>query len=279
MVAVTCIEAPQIPEKFLQNLPGMGELQLLRDSLDELPRPSEYILKLLNSMAPALAPINSLLRVLDVLVAITNCVKSIPEAIFSFNPEPVFNCLSELFQALAALAPLVPPLSYIRMVVDIVSNLRFLVEDIVQTIGLIDAEITRIANVIAKAQATNDANLVQIGNCAMNDINQGVGGIMQILEGVTKFMKIVTNILEFMAAVIPGDAGEDIQKIVDEINGVDEELNQIDLTGLPPLQYILDALMLLRNVLLFIESWGKAILGLQFIREDFQPPELVNPGT
>lgn len=261
MATLVCVEMPDIPDKLEVTMPGIGVLQLINDKIDGVPRPSQYVLKAMNSLSPALGPVYTFIRILDVVIAITNCQKAIPNAIMTLNPSKIFECIEKLIQAFANLIPLIPPLTYVRMVLDIVVALRVLVDDLLSTLVEIDKEISRISNMLANAVDNDDTVALQIGECAKKNLNQNVAGLMQIIEVIVKILTVLMNLMDTFSSLLPAPAQEKIDGLKKQILGIDVNVSASDF---PPVSGLKDGLFIIRNVLQAIEQVGKAILGLQF---------------
>jgi hypothetical protein len=277
VATVACIQPPPIPPTNSVNLPGMGELTFIRDSLTDLPRPSTLILRALNSVSPATAPFYTILRVLDVIQAIINCQKAIKDAVTQLNPGPIFGCFEKLFKAFAALLPLFPPISYVRMVVDIIVLLRLLLDDIISVFGLLDQKVTQAKAIIQRGYDTGDANLVQIGNCSMEDLNAQTAGIMQIFEVIGKLLSVFISLLELMAEVLPEPAKKKIEDTKKMVTDFQDQVGDLDPGAVPPLGQLVALLTELRNILVYIEAVGRAICGLPGSFSQLQQLVLENP--
>lgn len=261
MATLVCINLGNLPAKLDITMPGMGVLQLINDKIDGIPRPSEYVLKGLNALMPAMAPIYTIIKVLDVIVALTNCIKAIPMAIVTLNPSKIFECVEKLIEAFAALVPMIPPLAYVRMIVDIVVAIRTLVDDLLNVLVEIDKEISRITNLLANAIDNDDTVAVAIGECAKENLNKNVAGLIEIFTVVGKLMAIVFNILETIAVLLPPAAQDEFSRAKESILGIDVNVGASDF---PPISAMKDGLFTLRTVLQTIEQVGKSILGLRF---------------
>jgi len=251
MAVVLCIPAPNLSATLRVTLPGMGELTFLQQAIDAIPRPSSYVIQALNAMSPALAPVYMLIRVLDVIIAIQNCITALPKAIAMLNP---------------------------ALVVDIVAAIRMLVEDMISVIGLIDQQVSRIKAAINEAYQLDDSLLLQIGECAKEDLKQNTAGLMQVLEAISKLMTALLGMLQIMAAVLPGPAGNKINKMVEDVAGFQSDIDSLaDPSDFPPLGGMLAALTTFRDILVGIETLGKAILGLPMTLNPLAIPQLANP--
>lgn len=263
MAAVVCVKLPEIPDKFTLTMPGMGELAYLRDSIESMPRPSSLLLKFLNSLAPALAPINNIIKLVDMIQAIIACINAVPKCFMTLSPGPLIKCFEKLFKALAALIALVPPMPYIRMVVDIVVLIRYLVDDILSVFSIIDKEISKIKQVLEDAQRTQDDTLLEIGECAKENLNQEMAGIMQVIQLIGKLTGLIFTIMETISTLIPG-MDQKVEEWKEAMGAATDSLGSADATGFIPLGPIITALTTIRNILIVIEQFGKAICGLSF---------------
>lgn len=276
MAYAVCVELPEIEIAPAVNMPGIGELTFIRDTLADMPRISDQVFKLLNVMSPALAPVYSLIRVLDIIIAIIDCVKAIPKSL-PFNPQPLIECFTNLFEALSALVALLPPFAYIRLIVDIVALIRAVVDDMLDVFAVIDREVSQIKATIDRAMADNDTILLQIGDCAKDNLEKTTAGILQVFEAVAKIILVAISILDIIASVIPGPISDRISEWRNALSDIQGSLATSSPTGYPPLQDFVDLLVAVRTVLISIEQFGKAILGLDFTVPDFTVPTLENP--
>lgn len=261
MATLVCITAPNLPDKLEITMPGMGVLELINDKIDGIPRPSEYILKGLNAISPALAPVYMLIRVLDVVVAITNCVKAIPTSIITLNPSGIFDCIEKLVESFAKLLPLIPPLAYVKMIVDIVVALRVLVDDLLSTLVAIDVEISRVANLIANAADNDDSVAYAIGECARENLNRNTAGLLEVLSVFGKMMTLIFNTMETFAPLLGSSTYNKLVKARQAFADIDVNVGASDWT---PIGQLKDALFAIRFALQTVEQIGKAVLGLQF---------------
>ena len=276
-MAVACIRLPDVPSAYELTLPGMGTLSYLQDTLESVPRPSSMLLKFLNSMSPALGWVNNVIRIVDMVQAITNCINSIPRCFMTLSPGPLIQCFEKLFQALAALIQLVPPMPYIRMIVDIVVLVRYLVDDLLNLVGVIDREISRIKAAMDEGQRTGDADLIEIGECARDNLNQQMAGFRQIVELLGKLINLVLSIMDSIATYIPGGS-EKVAEWREDIGGAIDDAGaaQADIAGFIMLGPLVTCLTNIRNVLVIVEQFGKAILGMPFSLPDFEELVLEN---
>jgi len=232
-------------------------------------------MKFLNNLAPALAPIYSILKIIDIIQAIVNCINAIPKSIMPPNPQPIIKCLQKLVKAFAELIPLIPPLAYVRMVVDIVQILQYLVNDLLSLTGIIDRQMQRIKTTLRKGMEQVDQQLVISAECARDNLNQEITGLLEIIEVIGKFMSLIFTVLDTISALCPP-----LQDKVDEwrqaITGATDQTggSAEDALGFMQLTPIITILKILSVILAYIAQVGSAIVGLNFDPEAFTPPDI-----
>lgn len=87
------------------------------------PDPSELVAQLFAQINAVLAPFNNILDIVDAILAVFECIKSIPKAILTLNPQPIFDCIQGLAQAVDRLLSLVPIFSIPLMLIDLIDAL------------------------------------------------------------------------------------------------------------------------------------------------------------
>lgn len=277
MATVVCIQPLDIPDNLVVTMPGMGELTFLRDKLERMPRPSEMILKALNNLAPAMAPIHTALKIIAVVQAIADCTQAVKKAITQLSPAPLINCFPDLVDALADLLPLIPPIAYVKMIVDIITLLRLLIEDMLDFIELVDSRVTGIKNLIARAEANNDTVLLGIGDCAQEKLNADMAGFMDIVGVITKAIAAFFSVLDAIESFLPGPAGKKLAEVKETLTGAQDSIEGAEVPDFPPLGFLQQLLSLIFNALVIAESVGNAALGKSFEIPELALAELTNP--
>lgn len=279
MVSVVCLELPTVPPNATVTMPGIGELAFIQQKLADLPRPCDILFSALNSLAPAMAPIRSILRFLDVILSIQECLLAVIKAVATINPQPIVDCIQGLAEAIAFLLEFIPPFQYVVMITDIARLVRFIMDDMLQYLTSIDVAISNVKATLDRAQSTGSPALLQIGNCANEAVQAQLGPITQLLEAIGKSLGVINGIFEILASVLPPPASDKVKEIGDAITGaVDTAQNGIPgVTTFPPLEQIALAIVAMRNAAAFIEQVGSAITGAEFINPGFTFPTFNNP--
>lgn len=188
----------------------MGLLQAPFDALDKIPSASQMMAKLMGLLDVALMPVKQLLELVEVLVAVKNCIEAVPKAIMQLSPAPVLDCIKNLAKAFARLLSYVPPLSYARALRDVCVFLVTLIDEVIRLFQRMDALIDGYVNVLAAAQAAGDLELVQFANCGMQNLRIN----MKTLIDALRLLKPVTDIL--MPAILRLIPTPELQKAADQ---------------------------------------------------------------
>lgn len=262
MAIPICIKLPAMPPEYKLALPGMGELTYIRDSLERMPRPSEMLLKFLNSIGPALAPVYMLIKVLDVIQAIIRCVLAVKKAITELSPLPLIQCFEGLFEAIAKLIPLIPPMAYLKMVMDIIGLVRYLLDDIIGLVYIIDNEISQIKAMINAGTASGDLRLIEIAECSRHNLNQQAAGMINVLTLIGKLLGTLLIVLDMLEAFLPPPAAKEIRKVKEAITGASDTALSSSVGSFPGLQQMLEAVTMLRDALVTIQTVIGPVVGV-----------------
>jgi len=262
MASVFCINIPKHISNLELELPGIGSLQMIKEKIDSFPRISDYVLKMMNISAPAMAPIRNILRVLDVVIAVMKCIKAIPDSLVPPSPGPILDCITGLAEAVAALLEFIPPFPYVKMIFQIMKAIRQLLDDLIADINTIDAQISLIKSMISRGADTGNTTLIELGECAKTEVEEMVNGILSVFELIGKLLAIVGGILEILVAIMP-PLKSSIGKIASATTSIDQMVN----AGIPPVEdfpglgTLVDGLLILRNAIHGVEIAIGAAIG------------------
>lgn len=205
----TCVQLDIDLSAFLDlsvDLPG-GMTIAAQLKPGEFPSLSAIVGSLLEPLNAALTPLAPFFRLLDVVIAVVNCVMAIPD---SLGPPPdptkLVKCVTKLVKALAKLTSLFPPLSIPVMIVGIC---KVIVAALLALIGELEAQITfsaRIETGRAKATqlalnpdvAVGAAMLMVSMDCAQADLDLAAQVGATSLGPLNKFMDLLTLFLELI---------------------------------------------------------------------------------
>jgi hypothetical protein len=255
-----CIPIPGVKNLKI-TLPGMGALEFFRDSLASVPRFSTMAMQALNSTLPAIAPFYVILKIIAVIQAIQKCIMASIEAVTQLNPDPLFQCVKKLLEAIAELAKLFPPITYAAMIIDIVMLFRYMVRDCLTLLQLMDQHVSEFQDAIATGMQNNDQLAVSIGECAKKDLEEEIQPMLMVLTIISVTISAFITLLDIMAAVMPG-AAPAIKDLKDKHKEMTETIDNFDLTGDgSPFKTMSEMLIVADTVLEFIVTICQAVAG------------------
>jgi hypothetical protein len=172
-------------------IPHFGTLQVMFDAIDRIPDPMDLLCKLQDLLAVAMAPVRRFLEMIEGFAAIKQCFTAIPEAIMTLNPDPIYECLKQLAKALATLLSWIPPLSYVRLALDIINYCTTFLDAIINFFTLLDLRIGAWIEIYEDGLASGDLELVGLAGCGMQSVTFSLNQIMPALQ----FIMPINNVL------------------------------------------------------------------------------------
>jgi hypothetical protein len=185
MALPICIELPEIPDPFAITLPGGISIQ----DID-----------LLSAIQPALTPLMPVFQIIDVVVAVFNCVKAIPDCLAPPSPGPLLQCFPDLAAKIAKLLKLIPQLSLPLTIVGIIDLLIDTLQKAKRMLVHLQQQITSILEAIDIGTNLNDAGLLQICVCSEANVNQEAANLGKMLASLGKLIAILNIFLGLVGA-------------------------------------------------------------------------------
>jgi len=221
-ISCTLLVAPNPPPEV--QVPFLGALKKARESLYGLPDPSALLMKFMDNLNLAMAPLRQFLKLVQTIMAIKDCVTAIPEAILTLSPAPIIKCLKNLMKYIAKLIAMIPPMSYVRLLVDICSVIIQLVDELIYTVQVLDARIQQYFADLATATALGDTKLIEFTNCGASELQ-----IIAInMSDILKLIKpVISLILDPLVDLMPSG---DLKNAVKALENVDSALGPIAAT-------------------------------------------------
>jgi len=137
--------------------------------------------KLIEMLQNAIAPARMWLEMLETIMAMFECLNSIPKAIISLNPKPIFDCLKNLVKKIARLLSAIPPMSYVKMAVDVLKICTWALGQILEMLKLIANRLTQLINTLRAAALLGDESLLTIAACGSADMKPMVLSIFDVI--------------------------------------------------------------------------------------------------
>ncbi len=218
---IVCARVTQVPGGLCITFPGGVELCASMGVSDgDLVKMTQGLFAQINS---ALMPLQPFFNVLDVLVAIFNCITAIPKAI-AIPPDltALPRCLEELAKALAVLLAMLPALSVPRLVKGILLALAMALTGVKAEIQAIIAQEQRIIEAATLAAEPGNVHLQAVVDCANANASVQLQNLNASLAPLNRMLGLINMLLK----VVPG--APTVPTIADLGNDAQSALNVID---------------------------------------------------
>lgn len=264
MAVVDCIELSNPPDALSLEVPQFGVLESVRQSFYDLPDPSTYLMQFFGSTQLALAPLRRFLDMLEILLAIQECINSVVDAVATLSPKPIIDSLAGLVKALGRITTLFPPLSYIPPMIDLTRLVITVIDQLLDFFEFVDGRISALKASLDYAIELGDTDLAAIVDCATDDLNKQMVSNFDILRGIVPLLQLlmtpITRLIQNPAlrkALEPIlGAGDDL------IAGVEDVSDQIlSDAGVPVLDTLLTPLVVMRNSVAQLHNIVAPIVG------------------
>lgn len=171
---------PSLETTCIELSTGLGELciefpggaKICASAGVELGDPGEIVKNLLAQVNTALAPLQPFFNILDVLKAMLDCIKAIPDALGPPpDPSAIIGCIPGLIKAVDKLLAMLPPLSIPIMVKSI---LRVIIEGLKGLRAKLLAMIRHAERILAAGLAAAELGNVQLQlvvDCASGNLD------------------------------------------------------------------------------------------------------------
>ena len=244
MAIAVCLEIPAL-ENFSVRMPGYGVFEAIRTTLQKVPSNCDLGIDLLALIQSALAPLRPFIDVLELLLAIVNCIFAIKTAVTRLSPGPIVGCLRNLREALDKVLQHIPPIPWLRMIADILRLLIITVNCLLDLLADFDRQILRIQNMIARSSQLNDDNLSFIAECTEKKLRAVEINALHIMRTVSVLMTAVLVLLNVF------QGGSEVEEIIQSQSEMQQQINDAisGATVFPSLQERADFLVTTRTAL------------------------------
>ena len=182
-------------------LPGGLEVCVLYPSIEATEL--EVLVQLFAQVNAALAPFAPLFNVLDVILAIVECIKALPKSILPPNPVPIVQCLVKLIEVVLNLLKLIPPFSLLFTVAALLDCLLLLISALRKVaVDLVERQ----ARLIAAALTPVDPQAQFLITCEINNFNLLLASLNEYLKPLNRLIGVINFFLLFFGQEIPSFA-------------------------------------------------------------------------
>lgn len=204
-----CVDIDVTPGDLCVTFPGGTEVCVHFPSLVP-PSPDELVRQLFAQLNSALAPLQPVFNIIDVVVAIFDCIK----AISTLDPVQIINCIPNLAERVAALLRLIPLLTIPVLVVQFLDILILFLRGQRNQVARQAAYLQRI--LAAELAATRPGNVGL--NAAIICAREDLANLIRFFnDGATPINRLIGVINLFMETIGLG------QYAIPDISNIDDE--------------------------------------------------------
>lgn len=185
-----CVGLTVTPQDLAVMFPGGASLAAQLPDLG-FPDPMQLSKQLMAEANAALAPLTPVFNLIDVVLALHQAVKAIPDAISHLDPSQIADALPDVARKAGKLLPLVPQLSVPLMVVGLVDTLlAFLGGLSAQLRAIVDHQ-ARIQRAADRAAQLRSAQLQVVVGCAREQIDAQMTSLGQSFGALNRLVALV----------------------------------------------------------------------------------------
>lgn len=200
-------------------------------TLPQLANPdlAELVAQLFSQLNSALAPLSPILDIIDIILAIVDCIKAIPEAIIKLDPTGLIECVPALLEAVNKILALLPQLSLPLMLIDIIDAFILYLQAQANLLIQVAARIQAIANAALRAAEPGQFALSGVIDCInanfsvqIENLSSNNAPLNRIIGQINKFFEILG--IPLMPCIFfnvdPTIAAAQIQQLIDLLNSL-----------------------------------------------------------
>jgi len=244
MAIAICLDLdPQIDNQTIRFIGA--ELEEIRAFVARIADNCERSINLIQLLSTALMPLRPLIDILELLLAIVNCIFAAKKAVSQLSPAPLIGCISNLREALEKVLSNIPPLPWLRMMADIIRSLIFIVDCLIDNLRDIDAQLERIQRLVARANELSDENMRFVAACA----TQHVQGLQSNSLNIMRSIGVLLTTFLAIVAIFKG--GSELEDVLAGQSQTQQDISNAlaDPAELPGLDIMLGFLLDIRSAL------------------------------
>jgi hypothetical protein len=216
-----------VPTPLSITLPGGAALQSFTDLSKGIPNDCSMTFSLVLQLAPFLASITCLLRILKLLKPLVDIVKGLPV--------PPVAAVEEFAAAAVDLAPcLLLPADILEFAKDIICFIRALLACLVSQLKSVVKLMTTLGLQIEAAQGNPD--LLSALNCAQGNANASAQNLTQAIDPIMTLLDLANPVLSMAGLNLsfdkPAAPGAGVEGLNDLINALQDVISAIDALGI-----------------------------------------------
>lgn len=185
-------------------IPFPGGVQLCADAL---PNPLAGLNSLFGKLNSALAPLVPIFTIIEVVIALKNCILAIPDCLMPPSPKPIIDCSKQLIRTLDQLLKMVPQLSVPLLVAGFIDALIAFISAYRNAIAVLIEREAVILESQTRAAALGNAQMLILLECSKNNIDIEFNNLSAGMGPVNQLLAIVNGLLDIVGLpCLPGIA-------------------------------------------------------------------------
>ena len=235
---IPCVALTAGPGELCITMPGGAKLCAVRDV--DFGDPAGIARGLMSQFNAALAPLQPIFNLLDVVIALKECMEAVVD---SFGPPPdptkLLECIPNLIEKVNAILKLLPPVSVPFAVKSLLSVLIVYLQGLKQELQAAIISAARIANAQTRAADLNNIRLQAIADCAEDAFDISIVNMNESVKPLSRLILTLNVVMELAGlpciqiplagisaavatSLLPIDAAIDLLTIVRDAIGIPE---------------------------------------------------------
>ncbi len=209
-------------DRLCITFPGGAEVCVIYPDF-KIPDPSELINQLFAMLNAALAPLAPIFTILEVLIAIIDCIKAIQKCLAHFPPRPdaLAKCFPRLAKALRKLLRLIPFLSIPVLIGGILDAIIIFLTGLRNQLLAMIRKTLRLIAAQLKAHRLPSVALQTVLDCASGDVDAAMENMSANAKPLGRMIELVNGFMELAGldpiipdpSTLPSNAGAAIAPI------------------------------------------------------------------
>lgn len=183
-------------------MPGGASICASLPSLT-IPTTSEIARQLFAQINSALTPLLPAFAIFDVLKALADCAKAVPEALVSLDPTGLIECAPALAEKLAKVVSMFPPLSIPVAIRDCLGAIILFLQGVQEDLQGAQQQLDRILEANTAAQLPGNSNLLAVVACAQSFYDAIMSHIAAGATSLNRLIGLLNTFLGFIPGVPP----------------------------------------------------------------------------
>jgi len=191
---IPCIDLIAGPGELCLEMPGGARLCAV-SSID-IGDPAGMVRDLMGQVNAGLAPLAPIFNLIDVILAIKECVEATGDAIAELDPTKLFQCIPGLIEKVNAILKLLPPVSIPFMVKSLLTALIVFLEGLKQELRSAILAAARVAAAQLRAAELNNIRLQAVADCAEGSFDVQMVNFNESAKPLSRLILVLNVFLE-----------------------------------------------------------------------------------